>query len=544
MWKALLKKQFLEMNQYYFHSRKTGKSRGKAGTIAFIGLFVVLFLGIAAAFFGLGMGLASALDAAGLGWLYFALMGLISLALGIFGSVFNTYAGLYHAKDNELLLSMPIPPMQILLARMVVVYGLSLLYSGLVSLPTAVAWWVAAEKVSAVTVVMDLLQVLLQALLVTALTCFLGWIVALISSRLRNKSFVTVLCSLGLLAAYYFVYFKAQAYLNGIMAGSVEAAATTAESLRRWAFPVYAYGRGATGELTGFALFALLSLALFALCCLLMSRNFMKIVTTDQGEKKTPLRESTLAEAKVTDVPKALLRKEWLRFKSSPTYMMNQGLGVVLLPVAAIVLLVKADTLRVALTGLVAQLPQAEAFFPVIATAVVCLISSLNCVTAPSVSLEGKTVWVLQTMPVDPWQVLRAKYRLHLRVSLIPALIAAAAVCYVLQFPIFISFYVVVLSLLFVMFSGCFGLIMNLLKPIMNWTNEVVPVKQSVSVLYALFGGWILAAAMVGVYFLLHKFVKIEGYLLLCIAVMALAVRVMDAWLRNRGAQIFSELEA
>ena len=42
-------------------------------------------------------------------WLYFALMGGLGLCLGAFGSVFNTFSSLYLAKDNDLLLSLPIP---------------------------------------------------------------------------------------------------------------------------------------------------------------------------------------------------------------------------------------------------------------------------------------------------------------------------------------------------------------------------------------------------------------------------------------------------
>ena len=42
-------------------------------------------------------------------WLYFTLMGLVAIFLGAFGSVFNTYSSLYLAKDNDLLLSLPIP---------------------------------------------------------------------------------------------------------------------------------------------------------------------------------------------------------------------------------------------------------------------------------------------------------------------------------------------------------------------------------------------------------------------------------------------------
>ena len=53
--------------------------------------------------------LCAPLHAAGLGWLYFAMMGLIAVLLGAFGSVFTTYSTLYLAKDNDLLLSLPIP---------------------------------------------------------------------------------------------------------------------------------------------------------------------------------------------------------------------------------------------------------------------------------------------------------------------------------------------------------------------------------------------------------------------------------------------------
>ena len=57
--------------------------------------------------------------AAGMGWLYFALMGLMAMFLGAFGSVFNTYSSLYLAKDNDLLLSLPIPVRIIMASRLV-----------------------------------------------------------------------------------------------------------------------------------------------------------------------------------------------------------------------------------------------------------------------------------------------------------------------------------------------------------------------------------------------------------------------------------------
>lgn len=67
-------------------------------------------------------------------WMYFALMGFTSVFLGAFGSVFNTFSSLYLSKDNDLLLSMPIPVNAIMVSRLLSVYLMGLMYSSAVIL--------------------------------------------------------------------------------------------------------------------------------------------------------------------------------------------------------------------------------------------------------------------------------------------------------------------------------------------------------------------------------------------------------------------------
>jgi ABC-2 type transport system permease protein len=79
-----------------------------------VALFFVFYIAIVfgvlgGMFFILATNLCGPMISLEVGWMYFLLMSLIALILGIFGSVFNTYAGLYLAKDNDLLLSLPIP---------------------------------------------------------------------------------------------------------------------------------------------------------------------------------------------------------------------------------------------------------------------------------------------------------------------------------------------------------------------------------------------------------------------------------------------------
>ena len=50
-------------------------------------------------------------------WLYFSLMGIMVIVICFMGSVFMTQNIVYNASDNDLLLSMPIEPRDILLSR-------------------------------------------------------------------------------------------------------------------------------------------------------------------------------------------------------------------------------------------------------------------------------------------------------------------------------------------------------------------------------------------------------------------------------------------
>ena len=64
---------------------------------------------------------------------------------------------------------------------------------------------------------------------------------------------------------------------------------------------------------------------------------------------------------------------------------------------------------------------------PVLVCCAVCAVSAANFLTTPSVSLEGRTVWLLQSLPIPSWQALCAKLELHLLLTGVPA--ALCLVC-------------------------------------------------------------------------------------------------------------------
>src|SRR5699024_9310791 len=134
MFKALVLSQIRIVFSSLFRSSGT-KKMNMAMKVG-IGLLAVYVIGCIFMLFGM-IGAASCLPLhqAGLDWFYFSLMGGISILLNIIGGIFASKTVLFDAKDNELLLSMPIPPFLILAGRMLSLLFLAYLWQIFVMLP-------------------------------------------------------------------------------------------------------------------------------------------------------------------------------------------------------------------------------------------------------------------------------------------------------------------------------------------------------------------------------------------------------------------------
>lgn len=534
MLKALLKKQFMEMNAFYFMDRKTGKRRQKGALAGYLILYVFVFLILAGAFFAFGSLMAEGLIAKELNWLYFALSGIASIVMGAFGSVFNTYAALYHAKDNEMLLSMPIPPRTILTARLTGVYGMSLLYSAIAWIPACAAYYLYAP-VTAAAVICQLVLVFAISGFVTVLSCALGYVVARISAKLKNKSIVTVLLSLLFIGAYYYGYSR----INELIASIVANAEGLSDTIRTKIYLFWQLGLAGAGNFGALAVFTLITLALLALCVFIMARSFIRIATENRGSSKTAYKSGKM---KAVGTDAALVRKELKRFLASPTYMLNAGIGLVIMPVAAAYLLIKSASLRPLIELAKTDLPEIAALIPAALTVILSMLLATCVVSAPSVSLEGKSIWILQSLPVPGRTVLRAKRRLHEILCGAALLITLVLVTIAMRLPAVDVLIMTAAVFGIMVLCAAGGLALNLKKPNLTWTNETVPVKQGASVSIMIFGGWVLGILIgVGAYFS-RKIIAPRLYLIAVAAFVWVASILLIRWQDTKGAKIFETL--
>lgn len=537
MIKALFKKQMMELLYVFVRDKKSGKKRSGTSVIMYTLLYIGICVFLGWMFFNVAEMLCEPLVAMKLGWLYFAIMALMAIAFGVFGSVFNTFSSMYQAKDNDLLLSMPIPPSKILFVRLLGVYVMGLFYEALIIIPAVLVYIIKAAP-GALSIIFSIILIFVISILILVLSCVLGWLVALISTKVKNKSIITVILSLAFLAAYYYFFAQANTMLQSLLANGQQ----VADTIKRNLYPIYHMGKAAEGNALSMLIFTAIVLIAFALVYLVLSYSFMKITTSNHGTAKKVYKEKAYKKGSADG---ALLYKETRRFLGSPTYMLNCGLGTVFLLVLAGAAVIKAGWVREMIAQLSLVMPEVNKLIPLVLCAGMGMIASMNDITAPSVSLEGKTLWILQSMPVSAWQALRAKLKFHMIVTVVPALISVVCVECVIGFDtlnILPAIIIPVFVILFILLTAALGLAVNLKMPNLDWTNETVAVKQSMGVMIALFGGWVIILALGGLYFALDSYIGAEIYLICATAVVGLAAILLIIWIKTRGTKIFENL--
>ena len=457
-------------------------------------LFTVLYIYVAVVMCGMMCMLFSQLaqpyHQQGLDWLYFAMAGLMALGFAVIGSVFTTQSQLYDAKDNDLLLSMPIQPRTILLSRMIPLLGLNLLFGGLVLLSAAVMYWILVGF-SVGSVFSVLFSLAVVCLLAQAIACLLGWLLHLLLSKV-NKSLASMLYMVVFLGLYFVIYGNASDILNSIATEGEQIAA----GLRMWAWPLYAMGQGCMGELLYLLIYGAIGAVAFAAVYWLLSITFLRTATMKRGGRKKKLDTSSL---KAESVSKAIVNKELRRFLGSPVYLTNMGLGIVFVAALAIVGVIFKDTLLAQLEPI---LPVLRPYFPLIICGLLAYVGSMMCVSTPSVSLEGKNIWILKSMPVSAKQILLAKLRFHMTLTTPVAVVAGIVLALVYECDPISALLCGVIPGLLTVLNGLLGMVCGLRWARLDWLSEAYPCKQSVSVAIVMFGMMGVPLLFGGLFFL------------------------------------------
>ena len=536
--KVLIRSRFLAMIGYFKKTfGVTGKKKGKTmlamAGIGLLAVYLVVYLFVL--FYLLFSKICGPFHMAGIDWLYFCMSGMMAMVMMFVGSIFMTQAQLFEAKDNELLLSMPIRPSDILFSRMMVLYVYNFVFGLLVLIPVGYAYLEYAGMKEMGVIAYVLLAFLMPLFSITLASLF-GWLIAAVSGRTRHKSLLTMAFSVAFLLLYFWGYTKIFGYIQSLIVNG----AVFAKKIKGTVLPLYYLGNCvAEGNLWQLLIVALCLVAPFVLLYILLSKNFIRITTTKRGFAKVVYREKSM---KSTSRKNALLIKELRRLIGTPVYLMNSGLGVILMLISAVAIVIKKDLI----SSYISMIPMLQENSMLLLAAVVCMMSSMNMITAPSVSLEGKNFWILRSMPVPTREILMAKLKLQLVACLPAVIVTVIAYAYAFGLDIAGTAWLLFVSVLANVLFALLGLVINLKFPKLDAISDTAAVKQSASVVVTMLVTMAFVMIPAGIYVInltkLGGVIGAEVFAAGVCAGYALISVVLYRYLCKKGCRIFENL--
>ena len=146
-------------------------------------------------------------------WLYFAIMGIMIIMLCFIGSVFIVQHEIYEAKDNNILLSMPIKNRDILLSRVFVVLILNYVYEILVAGPAGFVY-ITQVGMEPMQLIAFVFVILTLPLFVLAVSCLFSWLLTHIMRHIRMKNLVTLVMFIAFFAVYMYAVSSVEQYIG------------------------------------------------------------------------------------------------------------------------------------------------------------------------------------------------------------------------------------------------------------------------------------------------------------------------------------------
>ncbi len=515
-------------------SKGKNKASSKASSVGKTLLFIILFGYVAVVFFGMFYMMFSTIVVMtdeGSRWFYFAFAAILSFMLMIFTSVFTAKTALYEATDNELLLSMPVPPFYILASRLVSLFILEYLFAILVIIPAFVVYQLNVGF-TVLGAIFFIVGFLLLGLLSLGVICLVAYIISALTRKAKNKSLVTTLFSLAFLGAYFYVYFNSTNILTALLINMDN----LEKIVKSYLFPFYHLGVSvAKGSIVSTLIFWGFALVVFGAVLLWLTKSFIGIVLTkDTATHKKYVK----GEMKVRSPLSALTRKEIRYFFSVPIYILNCGLGLIMGLGLSVFMCIKAGEL-LSTMGLIMGGDDAGCAVVIF---ILTFVSSMNMISACSVSLEGKRLWIPKSLPVSGKTVVQSKVLAHCIICVPPTAISGIILWIGLRMSPLLGIAAVVLPVSLTVLMGYLGIFINLKRPVFNWDNEAVPVKQSMATFLTMLSGFGIVLLLGGAAILMNMAAGIEIALICVLLLTVLAAALAARLVTGASDKLFARL--
>lgn len=416
---------------------------------------------------------------------YFTSLVFCASVLTLFSSVSSVKSAVFCSRDYDMTLSLPVSAGTVVAAKTATVYIFDLVTTVIILLPAYFMPLTVHASMPVSYWIMYPLLMLFVPMLPLMIGAVISALVSWISAHFKYTRVVSTIIYIAFIAGIFYLSFSSSNITDAQMAEMLDS--ITKSGLMKF-YPFAAMFTAALGlDLGSLAIFVGASIASFALVCFVFGRFYGEL--HDFFNKKQTGGKYKLS-ASTGNARSALFRKEISRIFSSGMILVNACSGVLMLLIVAVLALVKMPSVDAEAAKSLSEV------LGVIAPFFLGMMAGMSCTTCSSISLEGRCMPLLKSLPISYDDIIRTKLKVHFVILFPVTALASVLIAVALKCDIITSVFMVLIPLAFSYFSGVFGMLMNLRKYNIDWENEMVAVKQGTAVMVTIFSSMIVA--MVG----------------------------------------------
>ena len=440
------------------------------------------------------------------------------LLILLFG-IYYIISAFYFSRDLEMLIPLPLRPSEVMISKFAVIVINEYLTVAAIVLPVVITFGVMAKGgvgtwVNTVFVyaALPIIPLAIVSVLVVAMMRFIN-----VS---RKKDILILVGSIVLIAASLFLQ-VGLGQSRGPQANPEVIAAffTSPDSLLNrvgskfppsvWATKAVAGGFSGEG-LANLALLLGVSLAFFAGIVVMSEKLFYRGLVglgETTGKKRRLTRdEMSRRVSSGRRAGAAVFAREWRIMNRTPIFLLNGVLVVIIVPVIFVLMATMGSGKGGSgggsdLSAILNTMTSSNPLFVILAAALFMTIcGSLNGTSSSTFSREGAQFWISRVIPVAPREQAAAKFLHSYMIAMLGVVTASVVAAIVLHLKAVHLAAAAGLALVAGVLLTAVGMIIDLARPLLDWTNPQKAIKQNLNVLLALLADiGILTAAFFGV---------------------------------------------
>lgn len=456
----------------------------------------------------------------------------------IIEGIYKTGPLLFNCRDDQLLLSLPIKRSTVLFVRLFKFYIFELIFNSLFIIPLIISYLRWADTVYWTFYLTSFIMIILLPIIPVIISCIIGFIISSLSSRLKYKNLAqTILAMLFIFFVFYFSY-----NMDNFIEYIAKHATSINDFIMKLYYPAGVYAKLVTNfNLLDLFIFILINIGLFAITIFVLSKLYFNINSRLKKISTSSRVELDNLVIKSKSKKISLIRKELGTFFNTPVFIVNAGFSLVLYLIIVIALCIKFNSVINYFNGVLPKNILTD-YISILILIIITFTAFMTSITSSLISLEGKKINILKSLPIKVKTILMSKVYAALIITTIPILLGDLILFIRFKLSIIEMLLIIIFSIIIPLISHLIGLIINLKYPKLEFENSAEVVKQSISSFLSVLIGMLL---LIGSMVLIAKLIDIINpipLLLIFLGIYLLIDIILYIYLVNVSIKDFDKL--